>query len=220
MPNPMPELDDAIAFFFSDPGDPPERHLQEGAGDEASALYLLRREIIDTAGYDPDVDDEEAVVDGGVKKRLFATMILCFTVIDLLAKFATGKKMGPAFKEFVGSPNGGGMTALNADLLWAVRNALVHQFNVPDEDNAAMKALGLKKFSFDQRREFDVGGIQGQSVVVQDGEEVTVYIDGLVKFTFATVRKYEDTLFGSDSGQVRQRFKDAYPVYGVIGMTL
>ena len=84
-------LDRKIAWCFSSPNDPPAKHSRDG---RFSVMYLLRRELIDTAGYNPDADNEDAVDAEGVRNRLFASLIVMFTAIDLLAKFQFGDKNG------------------------------------------------------------------------------------------------------------------------------
>ena len=85
------DLDDKIAFCFTSPKELPSSHNRDG---RVSVLYLLRRELIETAGYNPNVDDEGAVDAGGIQNRLFVSLIAMFTAFDLLAKFQLGDQ-GP-----------------------------------------------------------------------------------------------------------------------------
>lgn len=102
------DLNDKIDFCFDTPTKAPAAHVR---GTLASVLYLLRRELIETAGYDPAAgDSEQEVYDGGVKNRLFATLIVTMTGFDLLAKFQFGDKngeVGKRFLAFLTSPDGG-----------------------------------------------------------------------------------------------------------------
>src|SRR5882757_60250 len=88
---PFADVDGKISFCFGSPNDPPEKHNRAGL---FSVLYLLRRELIDTAGYDPNLDTEAKVDAEGVKVRLFISLIGMFTAFDLLAKFQLGDSDG------------------------------------------------------------------------------------------------------------------------------
>jgi hypothetical protein len=96
------DLDDKIAFCFGSPNELPERQSRDG---RVSVLHLLRRELIETAGYDPNTDDENTVEAGGIRRRLFVSLIAMFTAFDLLAKFQRGDEggVGPRFKAFLTS---------------------------------------------------------------------------------------------------------------------
>jgi hypothetical protein len=91
-------LSEQISCFFDRLNTPPSEHNRGGLH---SVLYLLRRELIETAGYDPNAGSESAADAGGIKRRLFASLILMFTTFDLLAKCALGDTGGVAarFKE-------------------------------------------------------------------------------------------------------------------------
>jgi hypothetical protein len=68
----------------------------------------LRRELIETLGYEPDIDNEASVKVAGAKRLLFASLILMFTMVDLLAKFMSDEDgVAIRFKEFLRSPDGG-----------------------------------------------------------------------------------------------------------------
>jgi hypothetical protein len=85
--------------------------------------------LFETAGYESGAGREELVLRSGVQRRLFASSILMFTCLDLLTKFFGEKRgVGARFKEFMCAAEGGDLDPLTADLLWAVRNSLVHVF--------------------------------------------------------------------------------------------
>ena len=56
------DLNDKINFFFDAPTNDPARHYRAGL---TSVLYLLRCELVETAGYDPGSGDTEETVDAG-----------------------------------------------------------------------------------------------------------------------------------------------------------
>src|SRR5688572_10165989 len=104
----MDTLRDDIRFFIDDPSRPPSVHQRGGL---CSVLYLLRRELIETMGHHPDLRNEADVAREGGTTRAFASLILMFTLIDLLAKFRLGDDtpigVGKRFKDFLTSPEGG-----------------------------------------------------------------------------------------------------------------
>ena len=51
MPPPFADVNDKIAFCFTAPAVSTPQHSRDGV---VSVLYLLRRELIETAGYDPE----------------------------------------------------------------------------------------------------------------------------------------------------------------------
>jgi hypothetical protein len=75
-----------IAFFFMRPTATRDRHARSGL---QTVLYLLRRETHDC--FIGTVVAEGSVLRQAEKHRLFATMIVIFAGIDLLAKFAAGE---------------------------------------------------------------------------------------------------------------------------------
>lgn len=206
-------VDDKIRFFFEEPHIGLEQHKQDGI---TSVLYLLRRELVETAGFNPDTDKESEVAKKGIKNRLFASLILMFSAVDLLAKFMLGDKGGPGerFKAFLKSSDGGQMLAQNADLLYAIRNSLVHAFGLPDEDGLAK--LGLKGVSLGQRKLTENPEWPGLISVESDGDIAVVYIDGVFRILLNCISRYLETLYGSASGPVRVKFEAAFDKYGKI----
>jgi len=209
---------DKITFFFDDPATPPQQHRRDGAH---SVLYLLRRELLDTLGYNPDTDHEDAALSGGAQRRLFASTILMFTVCDLLAKFMFGDggqrdggQVGERFRAFLTAPDGAGMLEIDADLFWAVRNSLVHSFNMPPADKLA--AIGLAGVALGQRKQADLRGWNAHFITERVGDVAIAYVDGILRMTLDAVSKYQETLQGQDSAQARARFLDMFGKYGFI----
>jgi len=98
-----------------------------------SILYLLRGEIKETGFGVNENTCEASLRKKVVEHRLFATAMLIFAGIDLLAKFVYGDKrdkgkVGRRFKVF--SRCYMGLSKDHAERLWAVRNAMMHSFGL------------------------------------------------------------------------------------------
>jgi hypothetical protein len=179
---------------------------------------LNRRELIDTAGYDPNTGDTEDTVDGGgVKRRLFASLMVMFAGFDLLAKFQLGDggPVGGRFIEFLRSEDGGQMTRTDAALFYAVRCSLLHAFGTPDPD--ALLRLGLTKVALAQRKEGTWGGMSGMVLVESNGDTAMLYIDGVFRTYKNAIAAYHNSLFGQASGRARAQFEPMFDKYGTIG---
>jgi hypothetical protein len=198
---------------------PSVRMLEHQRSGVCSVLYLLRREIIETLGYHPDHDTEKTVIDGGSKRRLFASTILMFTALDLLAKYMFGLQRGngAVFKEFVQSPKGAGIPRADAELLWSFRNALVHGFSLPDSEQLKMKdhpPVGLG-----QRKLISSNGLCGHVVVGHEVDAVVVYVDGLYFTVVCAIENYRETLLGSSSSEARKLFEQVFATHGTIRLS-
>ncbi len=212
----MPQFyddDDRIRFFFEEPTRSPSEHARDKAH---SVLYLLRRELIETIGYDANVSSEADVDVGGSRNRLFASLLLMSTMVDLLAKFMFGDEggVGDRFRRFVRSAGGGGKPRLDAELLWSTRNSLVHAFGLPETKNLAkarVTAIGIG-----QRKEVTWRGSSGLIVIEREGETAIIYVDGLFRTVAESIHRYQRTLFGSGSAPARATFADAFARYGWI----
>lgn len=175
---------DRLNFFFIDPQTPPDRATR---GNIHSVLYLLRRELISTAGYDPSITSESDLSAAGIKTRHFASMILMFTLIDLLAKAVYGNRggVGKRFKDFISHPDIAGHST-EAELFWAARNGLVHAFGGPDMDELAK--LGLRRVAFQPRREtMYPDGETALHIVDRRGDAAVIYVDGALSVTATAI---------------------------------
>jgi len=198
--------DDRITFFFDSPNN--ASHARAGLH---SVLYLLRRELLETMGFDPNSTSEHDAGAAGPRNRMFASLILMFTVVELLAKFAYGDasgNVGARFRAFLASADGGELVDEQALQLYKLRSSLVHAFGVPDADTLA--TLGLSGFSLAQRS--DSGLIMQQT---PSGVAV-VYIDGIYRVVIAAVEKYRETLYGSGSSDRRALLLQMFAKYGTI----
>ena len=204
---------DRIAWFFEAPSTNPTQHARNKA---VSVLYLLRRELIETLGYDPNANTEDDVDTRGSRNRLFASAILMFTAIDLLAKYMSGDVggIGDRFKRFLQSPDSGGLAPGEAELLWAVRNSLVHAFGLPD--SGQLTRTGHRAVGIGQRQATTSGGFTGLVVIAHRGDDAVVYVDGLFRVIKHAIANYQETLYGSGSAQARTAFASAFASYGWI----
>jgi hypothetical protein len=211
------DADDKIRFFFDEPTRAVDDHKRGGL---ASVLYLVRRELIETAGWDPGKgDDEQKVYDEGVRNRLFATLILIFSGFDLLAKFQLGDAggVGDRFKRFLASPDGGQVDDLEARIFYGVRNSLVHSFSVPDADS--LLKLGMKSIGIAHNLEGTSGGSRGVSTLtLKSGDTAMVHVNGAFRTWVGAVRHYRESLFGAGSDGARKTFETMFDKYGRIGL--
>ena len=209
------DQEEKIQFFFDAPIRAPSEHSRDGFH---SVLYLLRRELIETLGYDPDANTEADVDRGGARRRLFASLGLMFSGFDLLAKFALGDsgRVGTRFCKFMRCPEGGGLTSVDARLLWAIRNSVVHAFGLPPRN--ALTAQGLAHVGLGTRKEETLRDSAGLVVVERrpDLELAIVYIDGVFRTLISATSRYHDALYGSSAAPARTRFNDAFDLYGLI----
>ncbi len=118
-----------IEMFFRDPQDKPT------FPGEFSTLYLLRRDIETCLGRDPTTRQQINF------QALWPAAISIFAGIDLLAKFCSGDKggVGERFKEFINKYSG--LDKDKADVLYILRNSLVHSFGLYSEHESKNKKI-------------------------------------------------------------------------------
>lgn len=208
------EISRTIDFFFAEPS---LRHEQHCRGDQFSVLYLLRQELVETQGYNPYKDAESAVCKEGARNRLFASLSLMFTGYDLLAKFEQGdhhRFIGERYIAFLRSDSGAGLNYLHADMLYGVRNSLLHSFGVPDDDK--LTKLGVKQIAIVQRRVVETTMGSGNSIVQSNDDVAEVFIDGVYCNFLNTIGRYRDSLYGDGTDERRERFMSMFTKYGTI----
>jgi hypothetical protein len=197
---------DRVSFFFEAPGSPLETH---SVGGRVSTLCLLRRELLDTLGHDPDTVSEAEAATRGVQHRPFASSMLMLTVLDLLAKFAYGDasgQVGQRFKRLIEDPNGAGLPPHQAEVFWRVRNSLVHAFGLPHETERA--GLGLQNIGAWRRHraEPDI------CAEIHDGQAL-IYVDGVYTRVLRTIAWSYDV---AKRDGVSSRFEELLDKYGAV----
>lgn len=206
-------INEKIQFCFDDPKQPLDSHKRNGT---VSVLFLLRQELISTAGFDPLTTSESEVAKVGAQARLFATMSLCFTAMDLLAKFSRGdgEGVGARFKSFLKDPAFGQQHSDLADLFYAARNSIVHAFGAPDVD--ALGKLGFKHVGFVHTPRKEISGFSGFDLVNQHGDTALLNVNGILSKTIHLIDKVNWSLHGADSGPARSVFEPMFDKYGTI----
>lgn len=206
-------MDDDIEFFFHPPNTPSLHHQRNG---QFSVLYLLRRELLETLGFNPDTEDESSVWTEGPRHRLFASLILTFTAIDLLAKFHQGAEggVGQRFRAFLTSWEGAQIGRDDAELLWAVRNSLVHSFSGPDSET--LSRLGMSEVVIAQRLIQDTSMGEGHVFVRSNGVSAVIYIDGVYRLLVSAINTYHMALFGSEETALRPKFGASFRRFGTL----
>ena len=204
-----------IDFFFAAPDTPSARHSR---GSMVSVLYLLRRELLDTQGYDPAIEYEDTAWRNGAKARLFASLSLMFTGFDLLAKFEQGDEagVGRRFKAFLRSEHGGQEPESIANLLYGVRNSIIHAFGVPDPET--LGDMGMTHIAISQRLVADTTMGATPVTVRLSGDVAEVYIDGVYRLFLSAKNRYRDSLWGDGAEEARERFDAMFMKYGTIRM--
>jgi hypothetical protein len=133
-----------IAFFFADPS--AVGHAPHQLRGKVSTLYLVRKE-----SQDCFVGKTLARADLALKlprsryRRLFATSMVLFAGLDLLAKFYEGdddrRRIGHRFHAFVRDEMQ--LTAAEATALWSVRNTIMHSFGLWDTNANQRVAVAI-----------------------------------------------------------------------------
>src|SRR6266496_6263912 len=103
-------IDRNLTIFFRDPREAPTELGTLGV------LYLLRRDVVRCLQNDNGI--------------LFPALMMMFAGIDLLAKFYAGSdkgSVGARFKGFI-KKYFSGISGDNAEVLYQLRNALLHSF--------------------------------------------------------------------------------------------
>ena len=115
-----------IDLFFKEPSEPPQIPGENGI------LYLLRRDILTCLGKNPNEPHKSICY-----QALFPAGMALLAGIDLLGKFAAGSdgigKAGCRFKEFLKTYGGLSEPGKDNEILWQLRNALLHSFGLYSE---------------------------------------------------------------------------------------
>jgi len=133
MPFAPSDLTVNLNAFFRNPKSTP----QPPGSQPPSTLYLLRRDVAQCLGFNPNTSEED-------KKKyppaLWPALMGIFAGIDLLAKFYCDNdkqgKVGERFKKYI-QEYFKGIAPGQEDHLWLVRNALMHSFGLYAEDRSS-----------------------------------------------------------------------------------
>lgn len=200
-----PAMQDQIAVFFTDPFTAPP------VSGSVSTLYLLRREIQDC--LIGTVVEETALLAQPQRHRLFATAMVVFAGIDLLAKFAaTNASLGMS-ERFVGflttygvsDEEGSLLTVAEAQAIADYRHALMHSFGLYHETKGGQVVPLLLVDTPRQR-----------PVVTTDGEALSLSVDDLVAMFLTAIGNYRADLDQSVPLQIA--FAAAFRRYGTLHM--
>lgn len=195
-----------VSFFFEAPNCSVGDHA---VGGRVSTLYLLRRELLDTLGHDPDTVSESEAVARGVQRRAFASSMLMFTLLDLLAKFAYGDKegeVGKRFTELLAEPGGASLPPDHAKVFWFVRNSLMHAFGLPHDEGR--EKLGLQNVGAWRRHPTD----PEICADISNGQAL-LYVDGVYRRVLHTIHWSREFAEGAPDSA---RFEEMFSRYGSV----
>ncbi|MCL4294077.1 MAG: hypothetical protein KJ056_13825, partial [Acidimicrobiia bacterium] len=151
---------------------------------------------------------EETILQNGVRHRLFATLILCCTGLDLLAKCARGKppknELRKHYEAFV--VDYCLLSPAEAKHLYDFRNSLVHAFGLPEEKGGVRFGIrhdppGKTKHLFSTRA--------GRTAI-------SVHL--LYKTFLDTAHRLHDVLRAPTTGPLRDTFEKTFDWCGTIGI--
>jgi hypothetical protein len=194
-----------IAFFFTDPS--AMGHDAHQLTGKRSTLYLVLRE-----SQDCFVGKTLARADLALKlprsryRRLFATSMVLFAGLDLLAKFYEGdddrRRVGHRFHMFVQDEMK--LTAAEATALWSVRNTIMHSFGLWDT-NANQRVAVASTCSVPRR--VDVAPVQS------GGDCWTLCIEHLYRAFCSALGTYRIDLDANENALL-SKFAKMFPNYG------
>jgi hypothetical protein len=195
-----------VSFFFEAPNCSVGDHA---VGGRVSTLYLLRRELLDTLGHDPDTVTESDAAARGVQHRAFASSMLMLTLLDLLAKFAYRDKegeVGKRFRQLLAEPDGAALPRDHAKVFWYVRNSLMHAFGLPHEGDR--KRLRLQDVGAWRRHPTN-----SEICAEISGGQAMLYVDGVYSRVLRTIHwSHEKAKRAPDSA----RFEEMFSRYGSV----
>jgi len=194
---PTEVIDDKIAKFFFDPN----VYIAYGP---LSTLYLVRQEVqrclID------HLLPEEDVLRHKERRCLFASTMVVFAGIDLLAKCAVaGNDRVVKFLQTYGQMNGRRLAREEAEAIVAFRNALMHSFGLHHKDEDG-RIVPLIIYWDPERRD----------AVERRGDGWMLSIDGLLEMFYGSIRRYKRALSADTEGSLRRQFAEAFDRYGMI----
>jgi len=180
-------IDSNLNIFFRDPREAPTELGTLGV------LYLLRRDVVRCLQNDNGI--------------LFPALMMMFAGIDLLAKFYAGSdkgSVGARFKGFI-KKYFSGISADDADVLYQLRNALLHSFALYSRDDRRQKHYS---FAIGPATQL-VGEFQGRYFI----NPRMLY----EQFENA-IQQYQNDL--SSDVDLRAKFQVMFPNYGTTALSL
>lgn len=190
-----------IDFFFAPP-------LPEQTGTPRSPLHLVRREMQDCL-INTVVAEDAIIAYPGERHRLFATVMVIMSGIDLLAKFHAGDdangRVHDRFTAFVSAFmfNGNQSADEYPDVLYyGCRNPLLHSFNVHQKKYVITVV--------DKLSGTPVWRIKGHP------NGFVISVDGLAHAFVKAVHAYEAAVRAK--ADLRAKFTAMFPNYGSIGV--
>lgn len=194
-----------IAFFFTDPS--AVGHDAHQPTGKVSTLYLVRQE-----SQDCFVGRTLARADLALKlprrryRRLFATSMVLFAGLDLLAKFYEGdddrRRIGHRFHTFVRDEMK--LTVAEATALWSVRNTIMHSFGLWDT-NANQRVAVASSCRAPRRVDF--------APVQSGGQRWMLCIEHLYRAFCSALDTYRTDLDANEDALL-SKFAKMFPTYG------
>lgn len=188
------------AFFLA-----PTKRTPDG---DKSVLYLVRRELQDC--LIGKVVSERRFLAQERRRRLFASAMVTFSGIDLLARLVSDARPRERFVRFLlrfGKSEDRSLTPPEADILWAYRNALMHSFGLHHIENGKRVPLWL----FQQT---DRAPVVHKCQLANGGHGWELSLDDLVEMFLLAVQEYEAALRADAT--LQEAFFSAVDTYGTI----
>jgi hypothetical protein len=195
-------LPEQIDFFFAAP-------LPVLTSWQQSPLYLMRREMQDCL-IGTVVEEDAILAYTGKRHRLFATVMVIMSGIDLLAKFHAGSdekgEVHDRFTAFVAAFmfDGRPSAADYPDVLYyGCRNPVLHSFSFHQEDY---------RINVIDRWPHSEGPVRHG----HGDRHFVINVEALVQAFVKTVRGYEAAV--RRRGDLQEKFTKMFPTYGSIGV--
>jgi hypothetical protein len=127
-------LVDDVVFFFTVPLADLVRNQQ--GEPRRSVLAMARQEILDCLVGDWRSSEKNVAARPSDYHRLYASAMVIFAAIDLLAKFHAGDAKGGVAQRFLTFVHEFmGLSEADAEAVYAVRNSMMHSFGLYDNKN-------------------------------------------------------------------------------------
>jgi hypothetical protein len=198
----MMTTDEKIVYFFAPPSIKVPTHI-----DRVSTLYLLRREIQDCL-FGKVISEDQAVGKRG-RHRLFATAMVIFAGIDLLAKFYAGSdaqgEVRQRFRRFAIDFlfRGTSSAELFAEVLYlGCRNPMMHSFGLHNRNYGITVLHGMPR----------AGAVLE---VPGHADHFVINIEGLFRVFVNGVGRYRAAL--QSDPNLRNNFERMFEQYSTMG---